>query len=417
VIRLLRKRRLVVAGAVLLCVLTASAYGAHRVMDRGQHRTYPLYQFAKNPPWFAAELKRVAVSGGSIRLPAGKVAPLQLFDLTPSTPIELVGRSSTILSGISIRRSKRIVVRDLRIEPADQPAVAEVFDSASVTFRDVRFLGADEDRGVALQLDPGDRNVTVAGAEFTHCQHGLACILAQGKGLVIDNVFFHDVLDADVIRGAADDVVISDSNLHDALAGSHGDNHNDLIQILGGGPWTIERSRFGVRDNGAAQLYIDPRTGPAGPVHDVHVESNLFTGSNKDMFFAVNVRYPAQGAVPLATGVEFVNNTIVSANIAAIVLADEYADAPRNQRPLVQNNVLGRQKHSLCGVARTATNAVFSGQTCHGDRQGNPHLIAGRPTKESSPLLAGGTKQGAPATDITGRKRTSPPSIGAFNLP
>src|SRR4029077_14532610 len=84
VIRLLRKRRLVVAGAVLLCVLTASAYGAHLVMDRGQHRTYPLYQFAKNPAWFAAELKRVAVGGGTIRLPAGKIAPLQLFDLTPS---------------------------------------------------------------------------------------------------------------------------------------------------------------------------------------------------------------------------------------------------------------------------------------------------------------------------------------------
>ena len=406
-----------VAGAVLLCVLTASAYGAHRVMDGGKHRTYPLYQFAKNPPWFAAELKRVAVSGGSIRLPAGKVPPLQLFDLTPSTPIELVGRSSTILSGISIRRSKRIVVRGLRIEPADQPAIAEVFASSSVTFRGVRFLGEDEDHGVALQLDSGDRNVTVAGAEFTHCQHGLACILAQGRGLVIDNVFFHDVLDADVIRGAADDVVISDSNLHDALAGSHGDNHNDLIQILGGGPWTIERSRFGVRDNGAAQLYIDPRTGPAGPVHDVHVESNLFTGSNKDMFFAVNVRYPAQGAVPLATGVEFVNNTIVSANIAAIVLADEYANVPSNQRPLVQNNVLGRQKHALCGVARTATNVIFSGPTCPGDRQGNPHLIAGRPTKESSPLLSNGTKNASPATDITRRKRTSPPSIGAFNLP
>ncbi len=406
-----------VAGAVLLCVLTASAYGAHRVMERGQHRTYPLYQFAKNPPWFAAKLKRVAAGGGSILLPAGKVPPLQLFDLTPARPIELVGRQSTILTGLSIRRSKGVVVRNLRIEPADQPAVAEVSDSSSVTFRGVRFLGADEDRGVALQLDPGDRDVTVSGAEFTHCQHGLACILAQGKGLVIDNVFFHDVLDADVIRGAADDVVISDSNLHDALSGSHGDNHNDLIQILGGGPWTIERSRFGVRDNGAAQLYIDPRTGPAGPVHDVHVESNLFTGSNKDMFFAVNVRYPAQGAVPLATGVEFVNNTIVSANIAAIVLADEYADVPSSRRPLVQNNILGRQKHSLCGVARTATNVVFSGQTCRGDRQGNPHLIAGRPTKESSPLLAGGTRQGAPATDITGRKRTSPPSIGAFNLP
>jgi hypothetical protein len=406
----------VAAGLVLLCVLTASAYGAHRVLERSHHRTYPLYQFAKNPPWFQTALKRVALSGGSIRLPAGRVGLLQLFDLTPSSPIEIVGRPSTILSGISIRRSRSIVVRDLRIEPADQPAVAEVRDSSSVTFRDVRFLGVDEDHGVALQLDPDDRDVTVAGAEFTHCQHGLACILAQGRGLVVDNVFFHDVEDADVIRGAADDVVISNSDLHDALPGSHGDNHNDLIQILGGGPWTIERSRFGVRANGAAQVYVDPRSGPAGPVHDVHVESSLFTGSNKDMFFAINVRDPAQSSVPLATGIEFVNNTIVSANIAAIVLADEYADVPSSQRPLVQNNILGQQKHALCDVARTATNVIFSGQTCPGDRRGNPHLVAGRPTAESSPLLAGGTRDGAPATDITGRKRANPPSIGAYNL-
>ena len=163
---------------------------------------------------------------------------------------------------------------------------------------------------------------------------------------------FHDVRDADVIRGAADDVTISDSDLHDALAGTHDDNHNDLIQILGGGPWTIVRSHFGVRSNGAAQVYVDPRSGPAGPVHDVHVESSLFTGSNQDMFFAINVRDPAQSSVPLATGVEFVNNTIVSANIAAIVLADEYAKVPSDRRPLVQNNILGRQKHSLCDVAR-----------------------------------------------------------------
>jgi hypothetical protein len=406
----------VVAGALLLCALTASAYGAHRVIERGSHRTYPLYQFTKNPPWFRTALRRVAAGGGSIRLPAGRLPPLQLFDLTPSSPIVLLGRQSTILSGLSIRRSQGIVIRNLRIAAGNQPAIAEVRDSSSVTFRGVRFLGSDEDLGVTLQLDPGDRDITVADAEFTHCQHGLACILAQGKGLVIDHVFFHDVRDADVIRGAADDVVIRDSDLHDALAGTHGDNHNDLIQILGGGPWTIERSRFGVRENGAAQLYVDPRSGPAGPVHDVHVESNLFTGSNKDMFFAVNVRYPAQSSVPLATGVEFVNNTIVSANIAAIVLADEYAHVPSDQRPLVQNNVLGQQKHSLCGVARTATNVVFSGQTCSGDRRGNPHLIAGRPTAESSPLLAGGTRVGAPPTDLTGRKRANPPSIGAFNL-
>lgn len=416
--RLFPRRRLAVAGAVLLCVLTASAYGAHRMLDRNHHRKYQLYTFAKNPPWFQTALKRVALTGGTIRLPPGRVGPLQLFDLTPSAPIRLVGRPSTVLAGVSIRRSQRIVVSGLRISPADQPAIVEVRASRDVAFRAVRFLGAREDLGVALQLDPDDRHITVANSVFAHCQHALACILAQGRGLTIDHVRFHDVRDADIVRGAADDVVISDSDLHDALPGAHGDNHNDLIQILGGGPWTIARSHFGVRANGAAQVYVDPRSGPAGPVHDVHVVSSVFTGSNKDMFFAVNVREPASSSVPLATGIELVNNTIVSANIAAIVLADAYADLPEAQRPLVQNNVLGRQKHALCDVARTVTNVIASGTGCPGDRSGDPHLDgAGRPTAASSTLLARGTASGAPDTDRSGRTRASPPAIGAYELP
>jgi hypothetical protein len=406
-----------IGGALLLCALTASAYGAHRVLDR-THRHYALYQFAKNPPWFKAALRRVNVSGGTIRLPAGRVAPLQLLDLTPDKPIRLVGRPSTMLSGLSIKRSKDIVVSGLRIAPAGQPAIADVSASSDVTFRNVRFLGTQEDTGVSLELDPDDRNITVDHAEFAHCQHGLACILAQGRGIVIDHVRFHDVRDADVIRGAADDVTISDSDLHDALAGAHADNHNDLIQILGGGPWTIVRSHFGERSNGAAQVYVDPRSGPAGAVHDVHVESSLFTGSNKDMFFAINVREPAQSSVPLATGVEIVNNTIVSANIAAIVLADQYAKVSSDQRPLVQNNILGRQKHALCDVARMRTNVVGSGPTCTGDRRGAPRLDSrGRPATASAPLLAHGTSDGAPATDLNGRKRGNPPAIGAVELP
>ena len=416
-IRLLRKRRVVVAGALLLCVLTASAYGAHRALDRSHHRAYALYQFAHNPPWFKAALKRVNVSGGTIPLPAGRLAPLQLFDLSPSAPIRLVGKPSTVLSGISIKRSNHIVVSGVRIAPAGAPAIADVSASTDVTFRNVRFLGTEEDTGVALQLDPDDRDITVAHAEFAHCEHGLACILAQGRGLTIDHVRFHDVRDADVIRGAADDVTISDSDLHDALSGTHGDNHNDLIQILGGGPWTIVRSHFGQRNNGAAQVYVDPRSGPAGDVHDVHIESSLFTGSNEDMFFAINVREPAQSSVPLATGVEFVNNTIVSATIAAIVLADEYANVSPDQRPLVQNNILGRQKHPLCSVARTVTNVIGSGPSCPGDRRGSPDLDGkGRPGEGAASLLSRGTSSGAPDTDLFGRKRGDPPTIGAVEL-
>ena len=152
-------------------------------------------------------------------------------------------------------------------------------------------------------------------------------------------------------------------------------------------------------------------------MHDVHVESSLFTGSNKDMFFAILVRKPASSSIPLATGIELVNNTIVSANNAAILLADEYGDLPVDQRPLVQNNILGRQKHALCALARTATNVVFSGESCSGDRRGNPHLAGGKPTADSSSLLAGGTKASAPKTDLAGRRRASPPAIGAYELP
>jgi len=418
VIRLLPRSRLAVAGLVLLCVLTASAYGAHRVLERGHHRNFPLYTFADNPEWFKAALDRVSVSGGTIRLPGGRVAPLELRDLAPNTPIRLVGRPKTVLTDLSIQGSRRIVVSGVQIRPVDRPAVVDVSDSRDVTFRNVRFLGVEEDTGVALQLDPDDRDITVADSEFARCQHGLACVLARGKGLTIDNVSFHDVRDADIMRGAADNVVIRDSDLHDALTGTHSDNHNDLIQILGGGPWTIERNHFGVRANGAAQVYVDPRAGDAGAVHDVTVTSSVFTGSNKDMFFAINVRQPASSSVPLATRVAIVNNTIVSANIAAIVLADEYASVPRSERPLVGNNILGRQKHALCDVARTFSNVIVSGSGCRGDRTGNPHLDAdGRPTAASKALLAGGTPNGTPDTDRTGARRADPPAIGAYELP
>ena len=184
-------------------------------------------------------------------------------------------------------------------------------------------------------------------------------------------------------------------------AGTHSDNHNDLIQILGGGPWTIVRTHFGVRSNGAAQVYVDPRSGPAGPVHDVHVESSLFTGSNPDMFFAVNVRQPAQSSVPLASGVEFVNNTIVSANVAAIVLADEYAEVPSDQRPLIENNILGRQKHSLCGVARTRTNVIGSGPSCPGDRRGDA-----QPGRQGTPVRRLGLAARGAAPPTQRRRRT-----------
>ena len=121
------------------------------------------------------------MSGGTIRLPGGRVAPLNLLDLTPNTPIRLVGRPKTVLTD-SRSRVPRIVVAGCSIRPVDSPAVVDVGDSSDITFRNVRFLGVQEDTGVALQLDPDDRNITVDPSEFARCQHGLACILARREG-------------------------------------------------------------------------------------------------------------------------------------------------------------------------------------------------------------------------------------------
>ena len=356
-IRLLPRSRLAVAGLVLLCVLTASAYGAHRVLERGHHRNFPLYTFADNPEWFKAELDRVAVSGGTIRLPGGRIAPLELRDLTPNTPIRLVGRPKTVLTDLSIQGSRRIVVSGVRIRPVDRPAVVDVSDSRDVTFRNVRFLGVEEDIGVALQLDPDDRDITVADSEFARCQHGLACVLARGQGTDASTTCASTTCATPTsMRGAADNVVIRDSDLHDALTGTHSDNHNDLIQILGGGPWTIERNHFGVRANGAAQVYVDPRAGDAGPVHDVTVTSSVFTGSNKDMFFAINVRKPASSSVPLATRVASSTTRSCPRTSPRSCSPTSTRTSRSRQRPLVRNNILGRQKHALCDVARTFSN-------------------------------------------------------------
>jgi hypothetical protein len=173
-----------------------------------------------------------------------------------------------------------------------------------------------------------------------------------------------------------------------------------------------------VRANGAAQLYVDPRSGPRGPAHDIHVYSNLFTGENKDMYFAIQLRTPAESAMPVPDGVEIVNNTILSANAAALDIADDYAKVPASRRPLIENNILNLQKHDLCGLARTKTNVVESGIACPGDRSGDAHLDAnGRPTAASAALLANGTATDAPATDDAGKQRADPPTIGAFELP
>ena len=205
--------------------------------------------------------------------------------------------------------------------------------------------------------------------------------------------------------------MISDSDLHDALTGTHGDNHNDLIQILGGGPWTIERNHFGVRANGAAQVYVDPRAGDAGPVHDVTRHLERLHGLEQGHVLR-DQRASTRLSRPFRWRPASRSSTTRSsrANIAAIVLADEYANVPSVERPLVQQQHPGpAEARALRRRAHVHERDRRAAAPARGDRTGNPHLDpAGGRRRPRSRCSRAVRANGAPGTDLHGRQARRP---------
>ena len=193
-----------------------------------------------------------------------------------------------MLSGISIKRSNDIVVSGLRIAPAGAPAIADV-SASSRHHVPQRALPRHARRTPAWRCSsiPDDRDITVAQAEFAHCQHGLACILAQGRGLV-------DRPRALPRRARCRRHPRCGRRRHDQrLRPARRARRHARRQPQRPHPDPRRRT---VDDRALALRACAPTArprctstrarGPAGAVHDVHVESSLFTGSNKDMFFA-----------------------------------------------------------------------------------------------------------------------------------
>jgi hypothetical protein len=123
-----------------------------------------------------------------------------------------------------------------------------------------------------------------------------------------------------------------------------------------------------------------------------------------------------------------VNNTILSGATrrngyaGSIGLSWAYKNVPRNERPIIANNVIALLQTSqpVCAGARmSVANVVVSGRGCSSaDGVGPVNLDSrGRPTAESTLVIDRANRRYAPATDITGRRRASAnggPDIGAY---
>jgi hypothetical protein len=400
--------------AVLALALAALLAGAAR--QAGAERQAAPVLRVSTPAGLQAAIAR-ARSGSTIRL-AGGVYPGVVVTRQFSAPVTIRGSRSAHLPGITFFRSANVTLEGVTIEPTGSQRVTVLIRrSSGIKLDHVLIAGRSEAAGAWVGTDATDSAITVQKSELTNCGESNRCIQPGAQSIRILDNHFHDCLDCDFIRGGgAGSVVIRGNTFDRAVPGSckGGEascNHNNLIQIMGGGPWTITRNTFGEASGGGASVFISTgRTNTSHRIHDVTVASNVFpnVGGRSGL---IGVRVSAGGA---PRNVSIVNNTILFGKSSGVVIVPQWASQPRTARPLVANNILARSNGTDC-IARTSHNLVEQGRRCSGDLQGPAHLDRkGSPTQKSSLVLGKANPAYTPAQDYYGRRPASPPDIGAI---
>ena len=354
-----------------------------------------------------------AQPGDVVRLANGSFPALTIQGRSYAGTVHIAGSGSTQVAGITVSKSTNVSFENLTVKPTTKQEVrVTVKGSSLIDFSRVRFLGSSAELGVALDIARDSSQIRVTDSEFTMCQSGAPCLQPGGRSITVLRTSFHDCFDCDMVRGGGSGVTIADSSFERALRRS-GKSHNDLIQIMGGGPWTLERNRFGERKFGAAQIFVGPgANNTSNPVHDVTVASSLFTG---DMAHAIFVGAGQNQRTGPPQRVRIVNNTILSGHSGAIRLGEPFASLASDQRPTVANNILGVAPSGNCSRAVMVRNLVLSGKPCSGELSGVANLDAsGAPTAASSTVIDAADPAYAPPRDLLGHARKGAPDIGAI---
>lgn len=371
----------------------------------------------------AASFERAVSSaraGDTIHLADGSYPALSVTGRKYASPVRIAGTRNARLAGLKVGGSSNLVVSGITVTPpASDRVVVQIAASSNITLDGVLIDGRTETAGAWIQTDPSDSKVTISNSEITDCGTGNRCIAPGANGLQILHDAFHDCLDCDFIRGqAGGPTLIADNTFDRAIPGACGTkcNHNDMVQVLGGGPWTIVRNRFGEQRVGAAPVFVSTSVNNrTNRIHDVTIASNLFV-SGSSGYFAMQIAVGGSPGPPLDVSV--VNNTILSGSASAIRLGSPWAGLPEDQKPLVANNIFGKSvKNDLCAEARTSHNLVEQGTACPGDFVGSANLDAiGAPTKASALVLGRADSAYAPATDYYGHPTGTAPDIGAIQF-
>jgi hypothetical protein len=375
-------------------------------------------EVAVTDPAALQDAVNAAGAGETIELAPGTYAPVTVEGKKGLT---ITGPREARLDGIAIDESADVTIEGVSITPsADARAELTIRRSANVIVTGVLFDGRDESIGAGIVADRTVTAVTLRGSELTNCGEGQRCVAMDftANVKILGNTF-HDCFSCDFIRGRSG-MTITGNTFDRAVVGrceaeGRACAHNDIIQVMGGGPWTISRNRFGDSEAGGGAVFISlGRGNEDNPIHDVLVASNVFVGSIRH--FAVHVGGDEAAPAGLIRNLSIVNNTILSGSNAAISLAAVWATLPEGQRPLVANNVFGRLRNrDVCNRGRFIANVVVTGSSCSGATRGRTALDAdGAPTKTSAALIDKAAQQYAPKLDHFAKRRHGRADIGAI---
>jgi Right handed beta helix region len=359
-----------------------------------------------------------AGAGETIELAPGTYGPLSVDD---KKGVTITGPREARLDGIAVDGSTDVTIQGVSITPsADARAEITIRRSANVVVSGVLIDGRDETIGAGIVADRTVAGVTLRDSEVTNCGEGQRCVeMDFTSNVKILGNTFRDCMSCDFIRGRSG-MTITGNTFDRAVVGrceAEGRScaHNDIIQVMGGGPWTITRNRFGDSEHGGGAVFISlGRGNEDNPIHDVLVASNVFIGSIRH--FAVHIGGEKAAPAGLIRNLSIVNNTILSGNNAAISLSPAWATVPAAERPLVANNVFGRLRNrDVCNRGRFVANIVVRGSSCPGATRGQTALDAdGAPTKTSAALIDKAVAQYAPKLDHLGERRSGRADIGAI---
>jgi hypothetical protein len=371
---------------------------------------------------FAAALA-AARPGDTISLSDGVYPSLQVRGRVFAERVRIVGSRNAKVAGITFSGARNLSLEGVTVTPpGDARALILIENGSSEIVLDrVLVDGRVESAGAGIKADESSTEITIQNSELTNCGAGDRCLSPGARGLRILNNTFHDCRSCDFIRGGGAGALVQANSFERAQPGSCEEAgkvcpHNDHIQIMGGGPWTLVGNRFGPRRLGAASIYVNTGIGNVdNPIHDVEIVSNLFTGDSG----TYAVRLGTGGGQPAGTPerISVVNNTILSGSVTAVFLTEGWAGVPPEKRPLLANNIFGVQGAGGCDSGRFIANLALTGPSCSGDERGPAHLDAGyQPTAESTLVLDRADPAFASPTDIMGRGRVGLPDRGAFEF-